>query len=321
MAISHIGTTAVKTGVNTTATLNFDKDASALTNDVIVLWVASRPQDATSGITYSIPGFTLVEDEVDVASANSRSQLTLYYHVVTSSTPSTYTITASPAPAGRISAVASTYRGVDTTSPISASNLLAWESPSATTHSIAITTPTSGWISNAHTNIGDDTFTGADTLRGQTTLSSNANLWVGDTNAAVAAGSYTKNVTHTVSTSVGISGAAAIQAAATIVAPTIVSSAGLGYSIDATASTPGQGGALTFSMAKVSGTTLTFTETSEGVFRFTPGAGSAVYRLTATEAGGTTKTQDYTIPAEVVAAPAGDTYYSETLVRVGGVWT
>lgn len=99
----------------------------------------------------------------------------------------------------------------------------------------------------------------------------------------------------------------------TVAAPTIVLLTGFRYVVNAGTSTPGAGGGLTFSTTNISGPTLTY-DTIGGGFGFIPHATlPATYRITVSEAGGGTATQDVVIPAAAATSGLGDTY-SETVV-------
>jgi hypothetical protein len=84
-------------------------------------------------------------------------------------------------------------------------------------------------------------------------------------------------------------------------------------------STAGQGGALSYSTALLSGPALTVTQIASD-FHFTQtaaGGANSVYRFTVTEAGGTTATADITIPA--LTATADATGHTRIRMKIGGV--
>lgn len=86
--------------------------------------------------------------------------------------------------------------------------------------------------------------------------------------------------------------------------------------LDASASTAGVGGGLSYAVTKISGPTLTVSTQDGWNFIFTPDTTTAaVYRLTVTESGGGSATQDFTIPAVATSVAVG--LYVETVVLQG----
>lgn len=100
---------------------------------------------------------------------------------------------------------------------------------------------------------------------------------------------------------------------ATLTPPTAVVSSTDGLLIDATASTAGHGGTLSYGIAQTSGTTFTPVAVATGKWFVGRTSSSRVYRVTVTE-DTTTATYDVT----VAAAAVGDGF--ELRVREGGVW-
>lgn len=102
---------------------------------------------------------------------------------------------------------------------------------------------------------------------------------------------------------------------APVIPPTPVGNNRARYLIDYTGSTPGQGGALSYSISQTGGTTTTPELIEAGLWTVVQDTATLTYQVTVTETGGTTATDTVTVPA---AATGGTTNISAPLQWVPG---
>lgn len=213
------------------------------------------------------------------------------------------------------------WSGVDTTTPEHA------ETPAAVTSTATTATRTNPTVTTA----GTRSMMSAVSDRGSTsgTWTQPAG-WTLDGNLSTAtSGSVSGAVAHRTSAAGNYGGdtwtsSSAVQAQAvteivvikdaTLTPPTANVTTTDGMLIDATGSTAGHGGSLSYSITQTSGTTFTPVSVATGKWFVGRTTADRVYRVTVTE-DTTTATYDVTVSP----ASSGDGY--EIRTRIGGVWT
>lgn len=289
MAISPRASVIASTGGNGLTTLACAKPAGLVAGDVM-FGAFCAGNNTGAAISFTLPtGWTAIDTADDNDFTTLHIATVTCYKVADSTdvAASTFTFTQSGGNL-RLIACISAYAGVDTTTPYVEHNLAKKTTTDTNRATPALTTAALRWLLEVFTDISNVTITAPDTTR-QSTFTSNLAMSVSDTNANVAAGTYTKTATSTGSASQAVCGLIAINPASSTPAPVI--SFTLAQNVaeyDARATT----NATSHTVSPTTGVV----EPVDGFFVLPRGSADVVYTHTASGPGGST-TNTFTVLA------------------------
>jgi hypothetical protein len=340
MPITYVGSQTAVTTSDTAQSVSVNMPAGVQAGDMLLAVVGvtgeqlssggSDPGVATpSGWTFFAGGF-----DAPTVSTSYGFRLNVYYRKATGSETSVTFTSASPG--GKVGVSVNLYRGADTLNGYAVTL-----NPGSGT--------SSSYVTNA-VNIGDgvrlmsaygdrtgssEAFSGGASYVRSRVESTNTTFEIGDSNGAVGAGSYKRTLAYTNPTGVGVfilfGMSATVDTPANPTVPptlnyTVQSPV---YAVDATQSSSGMGGAVSYTVEYVSGATLSYVQVKPGYFAFVADdTTDAQYNIVLNEAGNPASPirQRVTLAAidpNGTAAPPSSTVVTsinETVVLSNGAW-